>query len=105
MTRQEIVAALVAGTIKAEEGLTLLAALEPKRAEQALSCKVSVARPESKGPDGKVRKASKGGALSVYGLGRWPVTLYKGQWKRLIAFVAEITAFMAAHDSELSDKV
>jgi len=27
------------------------------------------------------------GAVSVYGLGRWPVTLYKGQWEALFGFL------------------
>lgn len=49
-------------------------------------------------------KVSAKGGLSVYGLGRWPVTLYVGQWRRLLAFVKEIEAFITAHASELKEK-
>ena len=49
-------------------------------------------------------KVSEKQALSVYGLGRFPVTLYKGQWDRLIAAMPALQAFMAAHSSEFSTK-
>ncbi len=39
-------------------------------------------------------KVSEKGGLSVYGLGRFPVTLYRGQWERLFAARAEIEAFI-----------
>jgi len=40
-------------------------------------------------------KVSEKGALSVYGLGRFPVTLYKGQWIRLIEALPSLQVFMA----------
>jgi hypothetical protein len=49
-------------------------------------------------------KVSTKGALSVYGLGRWPITLYKSQWKRLLGFVKEIEAFIEANNAALTDK-
>ena len=49
-------------------------------------------------------KVSAKGALSVYGLGRFPVTLYKEQWARLLDAVDDIRAFLADHDSELKGK-
>ena len=49
-------------------------------------------------------KVSEKGALSVYGLGRFPVTLYKGQWNRLIENVENIKTFIGAHATELKDK-
>jgi hypothetical protein len=49
-------------------------------------------------------KVSEKGGLSVYGLGRFPVTLYKEQWTRLLAMADEIRAFIAAHDRELKSK-
>jgi hypothetical protein len=49
-------------------------------------------------------KVSGKGALSVYGLGRFPVTLYKGQWNRLIENVENIKTFIGAHATELKDK-
>jgi hypothetical protein len=49
-------------------------------------------------------KVSPKGGLSVYGLGRFPVTLYKSQWTRLIAAVPAISSFIAANDAALSEK-
>lgn len=49
-------------------------------------------------------KVSEKGALSVYGLGRFPVTLYKEQWQRLLTKVADIEAFIKANESKLSVK-
>lgn len=49
-------------------------------------------------------KVTDKGGVSVYGLGKWPVTLYKGQWERLLGFAEDVKAFMKAHDSELSVK-
>lgn len=49
-------------------------------------------------------KVSEKGALSVYGLGRFPVTLYASQWSRLVAMVDQIKAFLADHASELATK-
>lgn len=49
-------------------------------------------------------KVSKLGAVSLYGMGKWPVTLYKGQWERVIEHVAEIKAFLEANDDLLSVK-
>jgi hypothetical protein len=49
-------------------------------------------------------KVSEKGALSVYGLGRFPVTLYKEQWKRLLEQGENIKAFLAQHDADLKSK-
>ena len=49
-------------------------------------------------------KVSDKGALSVYGLGRFPVTLYRGQIERLLAHAPQIKAFIAANDTLLSVK-
>lgn len=53
---------------------------------------------------GIAMKVSEKGALSVYGLGRFPVTLYKGQWLKLLAMAKTISDFITAHASELSEK-
>ena len=50
-------------------------------------------------------KVSEKGGLSVYGLGRFPVTLYKEQWLKLLAMSDEIRAFIKTHDAELKTKV
>jgi hypothetical protein len=49
-------------------------------------------------------KVSEKGALSVYGLGRFPVTLYKEQWVKLLAMTEEIKVFLKANDSQLKAK-
>lgn len=49
-------------------------------------------------------KVSAKGALSVYGLGRFPITLYKEQWNRLLEIVNDIKAFIKAHEHELKTK-
>lgn len=49
-------------------------------------------------------KVSEKGGVSVYGLGRFPVTLYKEQWTRLLSMADEIRAFLKEHDAELKAK-
>ena len=49
-------------------------------------------------------KVSEKGGVSVYGLGRFPVTLYKEQWTKLLAMTDEIRAFIKEHDAELKAK-
>jgi hypothetical protein len=49
-------------------------------------------------------KVSEKGGVSVYGLGRFPVTLYKEQWTKLLAMADEIRAFIKEHDAELKAK-
>ena len=49
-------------------------------------------------------KVSEKGGLSIYGLGRFPVTLYKEQWVRLLDYADEIRAFLKANDQQLKAK-
>ena len=49
-------------------------------------------------------KVSEKGAVSVYGLGRFPVTLYKEQWLRLLDTADDIRIFIAANDAHLKTK-
>jgi hypothetical protein len=49
-------------------------------------------------------KVSEKGGVSVYGLGRFPVTLYKEQWEKLLAMSDEIRVFIQEHQSELKIK-
>ena len=49
-------------------------------------------------------KVSEKGALSVYGLGRFPVTLYKEQWKKLLDTADEIRTFLEKNDKLLKSK-
>ena len=49
-------------------------------------------------------KISEKGGLSVYGLGRFPVTLYKEQWIRLLDQADEIKEFLKQNDQQLKAK-
>jgi hypothetical protein len=49
-------------------------------------------------------KVSEKGGLSVYGLGRFPITLYKEQWTKLLDMSDEIRNFLQANDSQLKTK-
>lgn len=49
-------------------------------------------------------KVSEKGGLSIYGLGRFPVTLYKEQWNRLLEHADEIRDFLKANDQQLKAK-
>jgi hypothetical protein len=53
---------------------------------------------------GLTLKISEKGGLSVYGLGRFPVTLYKEQWIRLLDLADDIRAFIQANESRLKSK-
>jgi hypothetical protein len=67
--------------------------VERLRAEnEALKAKIS--RPTS------IRVSQKG-ALSVYGLGRFPVTLYKEQWLKLLGMADDIRRFIAENEARL----
>lgn len=46
-------------------------------------------------------RVSEKGGVSVYGLGRFPVTLYKEQWSRLLEMADDIRAFIREHETEL----
>lgn len=75
-------------TLSREQLLALVAQMQAQPARK-ITCKVS----------------EKGG-LSCYGLGRFPVTLYRTQWERLLApdTVAQIGAFITANASLLTTK-
>jgi hypothetical protein len=49
-------------------------------------------------------KVSEKGAVSLYGMGRFPVTLYKEQWLRILASAPVIEAFIQENDSKLKTK-
>jgi len=49
-------------------------------------------------------KVSEKGGVSLYGLGRFPVTLYKEQWAKLLDMADEIRAFLKDNDSKLKTK-
>lgn len=79
-----------------DESEKMKAELEKLRAENE-----ALKKTKEKGLSMKI--GEKGG-LSVYGLGRFPVTLYKEQWLRLLAMTDEIRAFIQANGDKLKTK-
>jgi hypothetical protein len=59
---------------------------------------------QAQASDGIRMKVSEKGALSVYGMGRFPVTLYKEQWLKLLDMSGEIRAFIAENEARLKAK-
>ena len=58
-----------------------------------------------KGTSSNIRmKVSEKGAVSVYGMGRFPMTLYKEQWLKLLDMSDQIRAFIAANETQLKAK-
>jgi hypothetical protein len=47
---------------------------------------------------------SEKGALSVYGMGRFPVTLYKEQWQKLLGISEDIKKFISENNDKLKTK-
>jgi hypothetical protein len=78
----------------ADEGVQ--AELERLRAENA-TLKAKTTR-------GAFLKVSEKGGVSLYGLGRFPVTLYKEQWCKLLDMAEDIRAFIQQHETELKTK-
>ena len=74
----------------------LKAELERLRAENAAL--------KARGGKGLSLKVSEKGGVSVYGLGRFPVTLYLEQWTKLLDMADEIRAFIEEHAAELKKK-
>lgn len=72
------------------------AELERLKAENAALKKTSAR--------GLSMKVSEKGGLSVYGLGRFPVTLYKEQWLKLLDLTDDIRAFIKSNDAQLKTK-
>jgi hypothetical protein len=72
------------------------AELERLRAENEALKKPGGAKP--------TMKVSEKGALSVYGMGRFPVTLYKEQWLRVLAMGDDIKSFIEANNDRLKTK-
>ena len=59
---------------------------------------------KARGSKGISLKVSEKGGVSVYGLGRFPVTLYKEQWVRLLDMADDIRSFIDEHETELKTK-
>ena len=77
--------------------------------EEELKAEIDRLRAENESLKKPVRgqmslKVSEKGGLSVYGLGRFPVTLYREQWEKLLGMADEIRTFIREHDQALKKK-
>lgn len=77
--------------------LTLAQALAKIQALEA-------ANAEANKPRALTLKVSQKGALSLYGMGRFPITLYKEQWLRVLNHAEQLKGFISANDSSLKAK-
>jgi hypothetical protein len=90
MTTAEVLAKVASGEIQASEAATLIDAMKSNgKATTELTYKVSAK-----------------GAVSIYGLGRWPVTLYGEQWARVDSDAERKrrAEFIKANKSKLASK-
>ena len=71
---------------------------------QLEALKLENAKLKAKPVKGLSLRVSQKGALSIYGMGRFPVTLYKSQWTRLLAQAADIEQFIKDNDADLKVK-
>lgn len=74
----------------------LKAELERLKAENAVL--------KARGSKGVSMKVSEKGAVSVYGLGRFPVTLYQEQWLKLLEMAEDLRAFIKENEGRLKKK-
>lgn len=58
----------------------------------------------AKAPKAITLKVSPKGAVSLYGMGRFPVTLYKSQWETLLSESEKIKSFIQENESQLAVK-
>ncbi len=76
---------------------------EEMKAELARLCNENAALKKG-AATGITMKVSEKGGLSIYGMGRFPITLYKEQWLKLLDMSDPIRSFIAANDSALKTK-
>lgn len=88
MTVQEIMQKAISGEITADEAAQMVADCQPKRQEREPSVKVN---PK--------------GTISVYGLQRFPVSLYPEQWDRLLNIGDKIRAGFDAANANIKTYV
>lgn len=61
------------------------------------------AQAKARRPKPSLKVSAKGG-VSLYGLGRWPVTLYREGWETVLSMTDQIRTFIDANASQLSTK-
>jgi hypothetical protein len=97
------------GLLTTWSAMTLRGASEKEMSDEELKAELERLRQENaalkKGAAAGIRmKVSEKGAVSIYGMGRFPVTLYKEQWLKLLDMSDDIRAFIAANEAQLKTK-
>jgi hypothetical protein len=88
---------------------TIVVSLNFMASEEELKAEIERLRAENQSLKKPARgqmslKVSEKGGLSVYGLGRFPVTLYREQWEKLLGMADEIRTFIRENDEALKKK-
>jgi hypothetical protein len=91
-----------AGLVQVQKRRTVMNELEMKAELEKLRAENATLK--KKETVGLSLKVSEKGAVSLYGMGRFPVTLYKEQWLRILASAELIEAFITENDSKLKSK-
>lgn len=84
-----------------EQTMTMQQLIEANARLMAENARLAAHAPTPKGPTLKV---SAKGAISLYGLGRWPVTLYASQWEKIIEHREPISQFIQTNMASLAKK-
>ena len=79
--------------------------LENETLKEVIRLQTENAELRKKASQGLSMKVSDKGGLSVYGLGRFPVTLYKEQWNRLLSLADHIREFIKENEAKLRSRV
>src|ERR1700751_927065 len=99
---------IVANTASLQHGAKPMTVL-PNLAQENAALKarleaMEAALAKASAPKALTMKVSEKGALSIYGLGRFPITLYRGQMERLLAHADAIRAFIDTNKHLLATK-
>jgi len=78
--------------------------MSDEREEEIERLRAENARLKKTASRGVSLKVSEKGGVSVYGLGRFPITLYQEQWLKLLDMGEDIRNFIAANKSQLKAK-
>lgn len=91
--------------LRTPDGTTVLRGMSDEDLKEELEkLRAENERLKQRGSRASSLKVSEKGGVSVYGLGRFPVTLYKEQWAKLLDMADEIRAFIKENEAKLKTK-